>query len=651
MCGIVGFIDRRGQHCDDTALVARMASQLSRRGPDAEGAWASKKDGVALGHRRLAIVDLSENGRQPMWSQNDHWVMVYNGEIYNFLDIRLDLEQKGVQFVGNSDSEVLLEAVAFWGIEKTLTRINGIFSIALYNMETKHLFLIRDRLGVKPLYFGVVGGTLFFGSELKAFRPHPNWHPELSTASVCAYIRGGYMPSNQCIWKDMSQVNPGTFVHVDTRSLLYTKHVYWDVSTTYEHGFERKQDFDQTDEEAIEHLEALLNDAVKRQLVSDVPLGAFLSGGIDSSLVAAFMQSNMQKPAKTFSIGFQSEKYNEAHHAKKVAEHLGTEHTELYVTPQAALDIVPKLTDIYDEPFADSSQIPTFLVSQLASQDVTVALSGDGGDEMFGGYSRYTQVLDLIGQNHGSRALAWKVISQISQVTPVRLLDFIGGFAPKQYRRKNFGRRFRDLAVRASQGPQSLYLSLISQYQIPSMLVVGGDEPRHPAALEDTCLERSDILSWMQKIDSVSYLPGDILTKVDRASMAVGLEARVPLLDHRIFEYACTLPNMMKMRDQSSKWLLRQVLYKYVPKELIDRPKMGFGVPIDEWLRGPLKEWAWSRLNPDTIKKHNVLESEPIQNQWKAHQDQTANFQYPLWTALILQDWLERESTIKNSNN
>lgn len=642
MCGIVGFIETSGQHCSDTALITRMATQLSRRGPDAEGVWSDAKDGVALGHRRLAIVDLSENGHQPMWSRNGRWVMVYNGEIYNFLELRAELEQVGIQFTGESDSEVLLEAIALWGIEKTLSWINGIFALAIFNTETKQLYLVRDRLGVKPLYYGVVGGTFFFGSELKAFKPHPAWQPELSRSSVSAYMRGGYMPSNQCIWKDMAQVVPGSFIHIDTRSLTQSHHVYWDLHSVFEKGYETQQNFAQSDKEAIENLEFLLNDAVKRQLISDVPLGAFLSGGIDSSIVASLMQSNMMSPAKTFSIGFFSDEYNEAQHAKKVAEHLGTDHTQLYITPEDALEIVPNISELYDEPFADSSQIPTYLVSKLASKDVKVSLSGDGGDEMFGGYSRYANLLSFVGNREGGFNVPWKTIHEFLLLTPLPALDMFGKLAPKRYRRKDFGKKLRQFSSEASLGPQSLYLRLMSQNHSPGDLVVNGNEPLHPVAQNDPMLARGETLSWMQKVDSGSYLPGDILTKVDRASMAVGLEARVPLLDHRVFEFACGLPFNLKIRNGSSKWLLRQVLYKYVPKEIIDRPKMGFGVPIDEWLRGPLKEWAWSRLNPETIKKHDVLEVGPIQQLWKEHQEHTANQQYPLWTALILQDWLDK---------
>jgi asparagine synthase (glutamine-hydrolysing) len=537
----------------------------------------------------------------------------------------------------------LLEALALWGIEHTVARLNGMFAFAAFDTTCKKLFLARDHLGIKPLYYGCVGGTFFFGSELKAFAPHPAWQPTLSRQAVAAYMRSGYMPHNQSIWEGISQLPPGTFAVVDVQTLDTQVHQYWSVADAFAAGQQNPLPVDTSDADAIAGLDALLRDSVARQLVSDVPIGAFLSGGIDSSAVVALMQAQSAQPVKTFSIGFHVEGYNEAEHAKKVAQHLGTEHTELYVTPEDALATVPDLSAWYDEPFADSSQIPTYMVSKMARQHVTVTLSGDGGDEMFGGYGRYAQAL-AAQATLATGQMKWQLLSGLVQPIPNPLLNAMGRMLPGRFRRDDFANRLKNYIRNQRGDPHDLYLGMLSQWSNPSAVVKGADEPLHPAQMADIQKNAADLLTWMQHVDSISYLPGDILTKVDRASMAVSLESRVPLLDYRVFEYACRLPYHMKIRDGKAKWLLRQVLYQYVPPVLIDRPKMGFGVPIDAWLRGPLKEWAWSRLNPDTLKKHDVLEPDIIQAYWKAHQAGTENWQFPLWTAIMLHDWLERQA-------
>lgn len=636
MCGLVGFIDPSGRYCADDRLVMDMAQAIRARGPDGAGAWVSVADGLALAHRRLSILDLSEQGRQPIQSQNQRWQLVYNGEIYNFRAIRHELENAGLRFRGHSDTEVLVEALSLWGIERTLDRLNGMFAFAAFDRQNKTLFLARDRIGIKPLYYGLVEGVFFFGSELKAFAPHPAWRPTVCRDAVAAYLRGGYLPTCQSIWQGVQQVVPGQFVDVETSTLQTTPQSYWSVAESYERG--RTDPLSLSDADAIARLDSLLRDAVGQQMVADVPLGAFLSGGIDSSLVVALMQAQTPRPVKSFSIGFESAAHNEAHYARDVAQHLGTDHTELYVTAEQALDTIPYLSDWYDEPFADSSQIPTYLVSRLAREQVTVALSGDGGDEMFGGYSRYHFLL-----SSRRKILPWSVISRVLDHLPDPLLNGAGRLVPRPYRRDNFAQKLRKFAHNAAQGPQNSYLGTLTHWD-PAAIMIDGHEPQHPA--QDTALfdASSGLMSWMQHVDSVSYLPGDILTKVDRVSMAVSLEARVPLLDHRVFEFACRLPDQMKVRGGQTKWLLRQVLCQYVPTTLIDRPKMGFGAPLAAWLRGPLKEWAWSRLEPNCLKKHGLLNVKDIQHCWDAHQSGRENWEYPLWTIIILQDWLEKQA-------
>ncbi len=642
MCGLVGFIDPGRRYCTDGRLVTDMAQAIRARGPDGAGAWVSAADGLALAHRRLSILDLSEQGRQPIQSQNQRWQLVYNGEIYNFRDIRHELEGAGLRFRGHSDTEVLVESLSLWGIERTLGKLNGMFAFAAFDRQNRKLFLGRDRLGIKPLYYGRVEGVFFFGSELKAFAHHPAWQPTICRDAVAAYLRGGYMPSCQSIWQGVKQVVPGTFVVVETSTLQTKTKSYWSVADSYEKG--RTAPLALSDADAIAQLDSLLRDAVGQQMVADVPLGAFLSGGIDSSLVVALMQAQTQNPVKSFSIGFESAAHNEADYARDVAQHLGTDHTELYVTAEQALETIPYLSDWYDEPFADSSQIPTYLVSRLARDQVTVALSGDGGDEMFGGYSRYHL---LSSSRH--KIIPWSVIGRVLNHLPDPLLNGAGHLVPRQYRRDSFAQKLRNFVRNAAQGPRNSYLGTLTHWD-PAAIMIDGHEPEHPAQDKELFESSPGLLSWMQQVDSVSYLPGDILTKVDRASMAVSLEARVPLLDHRVFEFACRLPIYMKIRQGQTKWLLRQVLYQYVPATLIDRPKMGFGAPLATWLRGPLKEWAWSRIEPGCLKKHGLLDVKEIQYRWDTHQSRKANWEYPLWTVIILHDWLEKQTDGANKN-
>lgn len=640
MCGITGFIRRGGSEGDPLQVLRTMNDCLVHRGPDADGLWSDADAGVYLGHRRLSIIDLSPAGAQPMVSGCGRWVICYNGELYNTSELRGELEASGQSFRGSSDTEVLLAGIACWGVREVLKKLNGMFAFAAWDRQARELHLARDRLGIKPLYWGWAGDDLLFGSELSVFAPHPRWRPSLDRESIVLYLRYGYIPAPRTIWQEAQKLAPGHHLswRPGERPRLAS---YWSLDEVVQRG--REQRWDDTPEAAVDALHDLLMDAVGRQMVSDVPLGAFLSGGIDSSTVVALMQAQSERPVKTFSIGFNEAGYNEAQHAKAVARHLGTEHHELYVEPFHALEVLPEVARLYDEPFADSSQIPTYLVSQLARADVTVALSGDGGDESFSGYQRYPEALRLWREiDRVPRWLRHSVSDVLTRI-PESAWERGGGMIPRRWRPPALGMRVHRLARRIrSATAAEIYTSLLSQWHQPDRLVVGGKEPMSLARSEALARSHPDMMDRMQYIDTLSYLPDDILTKVDRASMGVSLESRVPLLDHRVVEFAWRMPPELRCLDGNGKWLLRQVLYRHVPRALVDRPKMGFGVPIDAWLRGPLKEWAWSLLSPQALAQHGVLRSEPILEAWKLHQSGEQDLHYPLWTVLMLQDWLQR---------
>lgn len=641
MCGIVGFIDMRMCHAEPERLVADMARCLHRRGPDAQGTWADADAGVFLAHRRLSIIDLSEAGAQPMVSADGRWVIVYNGELYNTAELAADLERADGGLRGSSDTEVLLEGIAHWGLAATLKRSNGMFAFAVWDRAERVLHLARDRLGIKPLYWAEQDGLFLFTSELSALAAHPGWRPTLNRDAVTAYMRYGYVPAPHTIWCEAHKLVPGQ--HVQFRpGQPVTIEAYWSLEEVRAQAAGEQWHNPQA---TVDALDELLRDAVRRQMVADVPLGAFLSGGIDSSVVVALMQAQSQRPVSTFSIGFNEDGYDEAQHARAVAAHLGTEHHELYVASGHAREVLPEVAALYDEPFSDSSQIPTYLVSELARTQVTVALSGDGGDESFAGYGRYA-----LGQR------LWRQVNRVPRwlrsglSSGIRVLsedqwDRVGRVLPRSLRPGMLGMRAHRMARRIRSSRQTeIYLSQLSQWQSPEQLVVGGHEPALLAA--DISLERRipGMLDRMQFIDTLMYLPDDILTKVDRASMGVSLECRVPLLDHRVVEFAWRVPAAMREQDGTGKWPLREVLYRYVPRALVDRPKMGFGVPIDHWLQDELKEWAWSLLSPQALAEQGVLRSEPILAAWDAHQSGEQDMHYPLWTVLMLQDWLRRQT-------
>jgi asparagine synthase (glutamine-hydrolysing) len=638
MCGIAGFLDPKRRTGDNElkALATRMAGALRHRGPDAQGVWVDETAGVALGHTRLSIIDLSAAGAQPMVSANARFALAYNGEVYNAGELRAELERAGHTFRGHSDTEVMVEGFAEWGVRATVERLIGMFGFAAYDRDTRTLILGRDRLGIKPLYWGHVGGRVVFASELKAFAALPDFAPEIDRDALAAYLCTGYVPAPKSIYRDIAKLEPGMLLEVgadgETRS-----EGYWSLLDVAIHGQDALLDVSET--EACDQLDALLTDAVTRRMVADVPLGVFLSGGIDSSTVTALMQKASAKPVKSFSIGFHEAAYNEATQAKAVATHLGTDHTEFYVTAREAQAVVPRLPEIYDEPFADVSQIPTFLVSEMTRRHVTVALSGDGGDELFAGYNRYGQGLRVA---RALKRLPQPVASCLAQMigaVPPAKWERLFGIVPEGVRPRLASEKLQKLAGVLATDARGYYRTLIASWAGAWSLVKGARQPDHLAFGNTVRACFGDELSWMQYADSVTYLPDDILTKVDRASMAVALEARVPLLDHRVVGLAWRLPKDLKMRGGQGKWLLRQVLYKYVPKHLVERPKMGFGVPIDAWLRGPLKAWAEDLLDPVAMARAGLLDPAPIQEKWAEHQSGRRNWQYFLWNVLMFEAW------------
>jgi asparagine synthase (glutamine-hydrolysing) len=643
MCGIVGMIDWRAATSADVlrAVGEAMNETLHHRGPDAGGVWFDAKGGVVLAQRRLAIIDLSPGGAQPMQSADQRYVIVCNGEIYNYRHIRRELAAAGRPLRSDSDTEVLLEACALWGVEAAIERAIGMFAFALWDRETRTLVLARDRLGIKPLYFASTSDRVLFASQLKAFRNAPNWRPTIDPDAVVGYLRYGYIAQPHTIYCEAAKLAPGHILTLRGGHPAAPK-CFWDLRGIAAAG-QRRNDPALDEGEAVERLDALLRDSVKLRMIADVPLGAFLSGGIDSSAVVALMQAQSVRPVKTFSIGFHESGFDEAQYAKKVAAHLGTDHTEFYVEPRHALEVIPRLPDWFDEPFADPSQIPTYLVSELTRKHVTVALSGDGGDELFAGYNRYfwgerlARALKLMPRMlHAPAAAALRALSPAAWN---RVLACV----PAAWRAALPGDRLQKFATLLDNpAPDAIYRRLVSQWERPHEVATVGEEPRGP--LWDPTIERDfpDLVGRLQFLDMVTYLPDDILTKVDRATMAVGLEGRVPLLDHRVVAFACTLPSGFKVRGGRGKWLLRQVLDRYVPKPMTDRPKMGFGVPIDAWLRGPLRDWAEALLAPKQLAAAGLLRPEPILRAWQEHLEGARNWQYPLWTTLMFQAWRSR---------
>ncbi|MGH8327148.1 MAG: asparagine synthase (glutamine-hydrolyzing), partial [Steroidobacteraceae bacterium] len=616
MCGIAGLF--RPDGADESLLAGtakRMTDALAHRGPDAHGIWTNASAGIALGHRRLSILDLSEAGAQPMRSDCGRFTVTFNGEIYNHLDIRaaLEAENAAPNWRGHSDTETLLYAVRHWGVAAALQRFSGMFALALWDEREQTLTLARDRFGEKPLYYGWSGGDLVFASELKALSVHPDWSPSLDRAALTSFMRYAYVPAPATIWNGIRKLPPASYVTFATGLVpgtTPTPTAYWSLRDTVVSAQAKRI----TDErEAIGELERLLSIAAKRQCLSDVPLGAFLSGGIDSSTIVALMQAQASQPVRTFSIGFREGAFDESEDASRVAAYLGTSHTELYVDPQAAMDVIPLLPRMYDEPFADSSQIPTHLVSALARKHVTVALSGDGGDELFGGYNRHVWGGNLERRLAAMPATLRKAISLLLRAVSPEPVDSIARalqpLLPGRFKIRRAGEQAAKLAglLRAS-SPDELYRLLCSIDNDASQTVLQGEEPSSWSRDEMQAVKVPlDALDHMTLADSLSYLTDDILQKVDRAAMAVGLETRLPFLDKDVVEFAARVPPAMKVRDGRGKWLVRQVLYNHVPAKLVDRPKTGFSIPLDEWLRGPLKSWTCDLLSPARLRGQNLF--------------------------------------------
>ncbi len=650
MCGIAGLWDSSKTSGPELRTIAsQMADRLAHRGPDDAGVWVDAAAGLALGFRRLAILDLSPTGHQPMLSRCGRYVIVFNGEVYNFAELRANLEAKGHVIRGQSDTEVILAAISEWGLEAAVQKFVGMFALALWDRRQRTLHLVRDRLGIKPLYYGRAGKTFLFGSELKALRVCPDWKPEINRDALALQMRYGYIPQPYSIYKGIYKLPPGCILTLRANSFAENGHdtprPYWSAKEVAHNG--AASPLDGPESEVVEQLDALLREAVRLRMRADVPLGAFLSGGIDSSTVVALMQAQSSRPVKTYTIGFYENEYDEARQARAVATHLGTDHTEFYLTPEETLAVIPKLPVLFDEPFSDSSQIPTYLVSWLARREVTVNLSGDGGDELFGGYNRYfwsrrvNRMLAWIPRPL-RRAVAWS-LHRFSPEEWDRIFAWINPLvAPHRRVRLPGDKVYKFSGLLETEGLEQFYRRLVSQWTSPESIVPEAQEAQHLLNDRSQWPSLPDSIQMMMFLDLVSYLPDDILTKVDRASMGVSLEARVPLLDHRVVEFTSRLPLHMKVKNGGGKWALRQVLQRYVPARLVERPKMGFGVPVGKWLRGPLRQWAEDLLGENRLRREGYLRSEPIRQIWAEHLTGRRNWEQRLWPVLMFQAWQEQ---------
>ncbi|NRO96625.1 asparagine synthase (glutamine-hydrolyzing) [Paraburkholderia sp. NMBU_R16] len=651
MCGIAGFWTRTAsEHETAQAILSRMTDSVAHRGPDDAGAWFDPAAGLALGHRRLSIVDLSEHGRQPMVSECGRYVMTFNGEIYNCLALRRDLEAEGraPAWRGHSDTEILLAAFVAWGVDRTLERAVGMFALALWNRQSRVLTLARDRIGEKPLYYARVGDGIVFASELKALRTYPGFDARaIDRNALCLYLRYACVPAPHTIYENVRKLPAGSYVQLEFPEVWPAPRRYWTLEQVIGRG--RAYPFEGSAEAAVDELDRLLRDAVHGQMMADAPLGAFLSGGVDSSAIVALMQAQSAKPVRTFTVGFDDATYDEAVHAKAVARHLGTEHTEIVVTAARALELVPKLPTIYDEPFADASQIPTYVVAQTTREHVKVALSGDGGDELFGGYTRYFLTPRLWSRlRRVPSGMRKRIASALYSLRPDHADQFAalfqGAWSPGARDGTRIGERLHKLAnVMGAQSRTDLYRLLLSSVHHPERLALSGRELPTRVDTPEAWSVDLEFAEQVMAVDALTYLPDDILAKVDRAAMAVSLETRMPFLDHRVVGFVWSLPLSLRIPEDKPKWLLRQLLYRYVPREIIDRPKQGFCAPVGEWLRGSLRDWAQALLDPARLRDEGFLDATRVDRMWQQHLSGRMNWQHPLWTVLMFQAWLEAQ--------
>jgi asparagine synthase (glutamine-hydrolysing) len=650
MCGITGYVGPPGRVAEMAEIVTRMAVTLAHRGPDDSGCWVDPAVGVALGHRRLSIVDLSPEGHQPMHSASGRYVIVFNGEIYNFLELRAELESRGHRFRGHSDTEVMLAAFEEWGLEASVAKFNGMFAFAIWDRELRRLQLARDRLGEKPLYYGWMGETFIFGSELKALQAHPSFRFSVDRDVLALFLRHACIPAPYCICPGIRQLMPATTVTIDPSrpGYLASPQPYWSALDVLVHG--QADPFTGSEEEALRELDRIGRKAVSLRMIADVPLGAFLSGGVDSATVVALMQVQSDRPVRTFTIGFKESDFNEAEFAAAVARHLGTDHTELYLTPDDMLNLVPRLATMYDEPFADSSQLPTHMVSVMARDYVKVALSGDGGDELFGGYVthffwssawRSTQCVPYPVRRAAAGALSLVPVAYWD-----RMMRLVRPALPLRYRQvRRTGDKLHLLSeMLGCRSSSQWHMRKISLWKSPSHVVIGAHELSR--GLDEVVPESlvPDFTRRMMLSDLLTYLPDDLLVKIDRASMAVSLETRVPFLDPELIGFAASLPISLLVNQWQGKLLQRKLLYRYVPQQLVDRPKRGFSVALGEWLRGALRDWTEDLISKTRLEEQGFFHPAPIRQMWTAHLLGQSDYSNELWAVLMFQAWLQQVS-------